>query len=179
MRAEIELYLLSLRHNGIPEGIYSKLPEGQKRMLEQRGGGFHLKPELRKKFKVALTGGAFDIVHIGHLHTLERSRELADVLVVAVATDETIERIKGRKPVHNVLYRTAMVGALKPVDLALSGGKDREETLRRVSPDLVVFGPDQTPFVKEGAYKIVKLGKLLSDEKGLYKTSRIIEELEL
>jgi len=172
MREAIELYLLSLRHMGIPESIYSKLPEGQKRMLEGREGKHWLRGEFRKQFRVALTGGAFDIVHMGHLNTLQRAKELADVLVAVVATDETIERMKGKKPVHNVLYRTAMVDALKPVDLALAGGKNREGMLGRVKPDFVVFGPDQKPFVKEREYKIVKLDKLISDEKGLYKTKK-------
>lgn len=179
MRTAIELYLLSLRHSGIPGNIYSKLAASHRRMLNLRAGRYSLKQEFRKKFRVALTGGAFDILHMGHLHTLQRARELADVLVVAVATDETIERIKGKKPVHSAHYRAKMVSALKPVDLAIVGGKRREDMLLRVQPDLVVFGPDQKRFVAGNGYRIVRLKNLLSDERGLYKTSRIIRELEL
>lgn len=173
-----ELYLLCVRRNGIPNRIFSSLPKNRQRMLERRGGKYWLKPAFRKQFKVALTGGAFDILHMGHLHTLERAKALADILIVAIATDGRIRQVKGRSPVHNAQYRAAMVEALKPVDIAIAGGKNREEMLARIQPDLVVFGPDQKPFVA-GKFKVVRLKKLLSDRKGLFKTSRIIRELEL
>ena len=49
--------------------------------------------DLEKK-KIVLAGGVFDIIHPGHIHTLNAAKALGDVLVVAIATDRTAEKMK-------------------------------------------------------------------------------------
>ena len=56
--------------------------------------------DLEKK-KIVLAGGVFDIIHPGHIHTLNAAKALGDVLVVAIATDSTAEKMKKRPPLHN------------------------------------------------------------------------------
>ena len=172
-----QLYILQVLGRGIDSRDYAGMPAGARKALEKRGAGYFLKPGERAKFTVALTGGAFDILHIGHLFTLERAKGLADLLVVVVARDETIRMRKKREPIHHEDYRRRMVEALKPVDLAIVGGSNALETVARVSPDLVVYGYDQKPFVKSGGFKSVKLRGHMQKHK--YKTSKIIRELEL
>ena len=51
--------------------------------------------------KIVLAGGVFDIIHPGHINTLNAAKKLGDVLVVVVATDKTAVKMKKRKPLHN------------------------------------------------------------------------------
>ena len=59
----------------------------------------------RTSLRVVLAGGVFDIIHPGHIHTLNSAKSLGDVLVVVVATDKTTEKIKKRTPLHNQKQR--------------------------------------------------------------------------
>ena len=173
----IQLYVLQALGRGIEPRDYLGLGKSAKNALEMREARYFLKQRERRKFTVALTGGAFDILHIGHLFTLEKAKALADVLVVVVARDETVRARKKREPIHKEEYRRRMVEALKPVDLAIVGSSSPLETVARVSPDIVVYGYDQKPFVKEGGFKAVTLRSHMQKHK--YKTSKIIRELEL
>ena len=51
--------------------------------------------------KIVLAGGVFDIIHPGHIHTLNAAKALGDMLVVVIATDKTAKKIKKRPPLHN------------------------------------------------------------------------------
>lgn len=100
--------------------------------------------EGRKRIKVVMTGGVFDILHVGHLATLEAAKRLGDVLVVVVARDETVRRLKGREPLNNERNRLKLVRALKPVDAALLGDpEDFYKTVELIRPDVIALGYDQ------------------------------------
>ncbi|MFH1095438.1 MAG: adenylyltransferase/cytidyltransferase family protein [Candidatus Micrarchaeota archaeon] len=121
-------------------------------------------PEQRRQFRVVLTGGVFDVIHPGHLHTLNEARKAGAnasgkpvVLVVVVSTDENVAKRKGREPLHSAAERSALVEALKPVDLAIVGVSRWQDTLARVAPDVVVFGYDQTPMPLPDEIKVVHL----------------------
>jgi len=170
------LYLLSVKENGISAGAASKLTRGERMLLEEKGGRLYLKASERARFKVALTGGVFDVLHIGHVLTLQKARELGDVLVVVVATNETVEKRKGKKPLHDAEYRRAMVSELKPVDIAIVGEADWMATFARVKPDVVAFGYDQKPIALPDGCRSAHLETVKVDP-ALAKTSRIIREL--
>ena len=57
--------------------------------------------------KIVLAGGVFDIIHPGHINTLNAAKKLGDVLVVVVATDKTAIKMKKRTPLHNCLLYTS------------------------------------------------------------------------
>jgi len=130
--------------------------------------------DMKKKKKVVLTGGVFDILHIGHLYTLEQAKKYGDFLVVVVGSDEHIIK-KGRKPIHSQEYRARMVAALKPVDAAVLGGKDPSKIVEKIRPDVIVYGYDQKPFLKPKGVKIVKLKKRVEEKR--FKTNKIIKRL--
>lgn len=96
-----------------------------------------------------LATGVFDILHLGHLHYLERSRELGDELVVIVATDNTVRRRK-HEPITPEKMRLELVQGLKPVDEAVLGrdGSDIYEIVTELRPDIITVGYDQ-PFEPE------------------------------
>ncbi len=133
--------------------------------------------EARKKgLRIGLAGGVFDVLHYGHVFTLNEAKKHCGFLVVVVASDEHIMK-KGRKPVHSQEYRAAMVNFLKPVDAVVLGGKDSDETVRKVKPDVIIYGYDQDAFLKPEEVEIVKLKEHVEPEK--LKSSRIIRELDL
>jgi cytidyltransferase-like protein len=171
-----KLFIMQLEQDGIEDSVYHFLPESEKKLLIEKEGRFYLRDEARRKLKVVLTGGAFDILHIGHLLTLSEARKYGDVLVVAVAKDEHINK-KGREPVHNQEYRKMMVGAMKPVDVAISGFDDPKKMLKLVDPQVIVYGYDQKEFLKPEGVQVVKLERKIDDTK--FKSGKILESLGL
>lgn len=66
--------------------------------------------------KIILTGGSWDLFHTGHLNVLKKAKELGDFLIVAVSTDELIEKYKGLAPIMNYDQRSSIIKELKCVD---------------------------------------------------------------
>ena len=119
--------------------------------------------------KVVLAGGVFDIIHPGHIHTLNAAKALGDVLVVAIATDKTAEKMKKRPPLHNQELRRELVSCLTMVDSAIVGHEnDIFETVKEIKPDIIVLGYDQVhqeKFIDNGCKRInldVKIVRLES-----------------
>jgi len=128
----------------------------------------------RAKIKVVMTGGVFDILHMGHLFTLTEAKKYGNFLVVVVARDEHISK-KGRNPIHSQEYRAKMVEALKPVDAVVLGEEDPGRLVELIKPEVIVYGYDQGEFLKPEGVKIVKLAEHIEPEK--CKTKKIIKEL--
>ena len=108
--------------------------------------------------KIVLAGGVFDIIHPGHIHTLNAAKALGGVLVVAVATDKTAEKMKKRSPLHNQELRRELVSSLSMVDKAIVGHEDDIfQTVKEVKPDIIVLGYDQVhqeKFISDGCKRI-------------------------
>ncbi len=112
----------------------------------------------RQSIRVVLAGGVFDIIHPGHIHTLESARRLGDVLVVVLATDSTAIRMKRRSPLHSAQQRRTLVGSLRMVDMAMVGSHESIfKTVEAVKPDVVALGYDQVhheKYISDGCRKI-------------------------
>ncbi|MFQ5475711.1 MAG: adenylyltransferase/cytidyltransferase family protein [Nitrosopumilus sp.] len=112
----------------------------------------------RSSLKVVLAGGVFDIIHPGHIYTLDAAKALGDVLVVVVATDNTSEKMKKRRPLHTQEQRQELVNSLSVVDLCLVGQEDDIfKTVNRVRPEIIALGYDQVhqeKFIIDGCKKI-------------------------
>jgi len=112
----------------------------------------------RSSLHVVLAGGVFDIIHPGHIHTLNAAKALGDVLVVVVATDNTSEKMKKRKPLHTQEQRQELVNSLSMVDLCLVGQEeDIFKTVDLVRPQIIALGYDQVhqeKFITDGCKKI-------------------------
>jgi len=67
--------------------------------------------------RIVLVGGVFDLLHIGHLHFLEKAKEAGDVLVVLLESDSSVKKKKGNnRPINIQADRATMLAALRPVD---------------------------------------------------------------
>ena len=161
----IEERLNNLQKNG--------LVEKDKKSLTELG---------RTSLKVVLAGGVFDIIHPGHIHTLNSAKLLGDVLVVVVATDKTAVKMKKRTPLHNQIHRQNLVNSLSMVDLTLIGHEDDIfKTVEMVKPEIIALGYDQIhqeKFITDGCRKLnlnVKVARLQSPNPEI-SSSKIEEE---
>jgi len=111
------------------------LVEQDKKTITDKGRG---------SLKVVLAGGVFDIIHPGHVYTLNEARRLGDILVVVIATDSTAVKMKRRKPLHSQEQRKLLVGCLSLVDAAVIGSdSDIFRTVDLIKPQIIALGYDQ------------------------------------
>lgn len=132
-----------------------------------------------------LAFGTFDILHPGHLSYLKQAKELGEKLVVIVATDNNVEKIKGKKPVNDEEHRKELVEALKIVDEAFVGFEDDMiKSVEKVKPDIVALGYDQYGSEESLKKKFdernikAKIVRLDSYKPELYKSSRIKDKVK-
>jgi rfaE bifunctional protein nucleotidyltransferase chain/domain len=94
--------------------------------------------------KIVFTNGCFDVLHPGHLDLLARARTLGDALVVAINSDKSVKRLKGReRPVFPENERGEILSALQDVDYVCTFDEDTPlETILKIRPDILVKGAD-------------------------------------
>jgi len=133
----------------IDECIANQLIKEDRKTLTELG---------RTSLKIVLAGGVFDIIHPGHIHTLKAAKDLGDVLVVAIATDKTAEKMKKRLPLHTQDQRKMLVDALSVVDVGIVGNEeDLFKTVDLIRPQIIALGYDQVhqeKFITEGCKRI-------------------------
>jgi len=102
--------------------------------------------ELEPKPVIAYVGSTMDIPHAGHVYLLEQAKSMCDFLVVALNTDEFVERFKGKRPIMPLEDRMRVIGAMRMVDLVVvnESGADSKPMLLKFNPDFIVVGDDYT-----------------------------------
>ncbi len=96
---------------------------------------------------VAFTNGCFDILHVGHLDSLERIKKKADVLIVALNSDASVRRLKGAgRPIVRAKERARLLAALEPVDFVTIFSEDTPlKVIQAIRPDVLAKGGDWKP----------------------------------
>jgi len=94
--------------------------------------------------KVVFTNGCFDLLHSGHIDLFRRARDLGDVLVVAINTDDSVSRVKGSaRPIVPERDRAELLAGLEMVDFVCFFDEDTPlEAILKVRPDVLVKGAD-------------------------------------
>jgi FAD synthetase len=144
----------------------------------------------KKARKIVLASGVFDLLHLGHVRFLEDAKKAGGAnakLIVIIAKDSTVERIKGKKPIMSEEQRRSLVESLKVVDEAVLGyeGLDIGEVLSKIKPDVIALGYDQAEMeaevktylvVHKAAIQIVRIGKF--GENTLDSSSKIKQKIK-
>ncbi len=136
----------------------------------------------RKRIVIA---GTFDILHPGHVYLISEASKLGEVIVI-IARDENVLRIKGHPVIVPEKQRLYMVQALKGVSKAILGnpGPDFINIIEELNPDILMLGPNQNIALesiqarlhqKELKTQVIRLEKLFV-EFPLNSTTQIIEK---
>jgi len=130
--------------------------------------------------KVVFTNGCYDILHPGHIRLLEAARSLGDVLILALNTDASVQRLKGpTRPLISEDRRAELAAALTAVDAVTFFDEDTpRELIAAVLPDILIKGADWAHFIAGREEVEAAGGQVLALplEPG-YSTTGILEEV--
>ncbi len=136
---------------------------------------------LHSKTKIMIFG-TFDILHKGHLNLFKQARKLSanPFLIVSVARDLNVKKIKGRKPLFTDRQRLAVIKKCPLADkVVLGGSKNYLPHIIKEEPQIIALGYDQRAYVKnlkvllaENGLK-VKISRLKAFYPKLYKSSLV------
>jgi rfaE bifunctional protein nucleotidyltransferase chain/domain len=130
--------------------------------------------------RVVFTNGCYDVLHPGHIRLLESARSLGDVLILALNTDASVQRLKGpTRPLISEDQRAELASALAAVDAVTFFGEDTpRELIAAVLPDVLIKGADWTHFIAGREEVEAAGGKVLALplEPG-YSTTGILEQV--
>ncbi len=124
--------------------LESFLKGGSKLISREGIDSFKARNETRK---IVFTNGCFDVLHQGHRKLLQEARELGDMLVVGLNSDDSIKRLKGaERPVNSVSQRIEALAALPSIDAVIIFEDDTPyELLQELRPNILVKGGDYKP----------------------------------
>jgi rfaE bifunctional protein nucleotidyltransferase chain/domain len=130
--------------------------------------------------KVVFTNGCYDLLHPGHIRLLEQARSLGDILILALNSDNSVQRLKGpSRPLISEMERVEVVSALAAVDAITIFDEDTpRELIASVLPDVLVKGADWAHWIA-GREEVEAAGgqvMALALEPG-YSTTGIVEEI--
>ena len=151
-------------------------------------GQFYTRQELiaaRAEWKragkiVVFTNGCYDLLHPGHVRLLEKARSLGDLLVLALNTDSSVQRLKGpARPLLPEQERAELAASLAAVDAVTLFDEDTpRELIAALLPDILVKGADWAHWIAGREEVEAAGGKVLALplEPG-YSTTGIVEEI--
>ena len=119
-------------------------PRARDAVLSRKVASAKVKRAQRAGERVVFTSGCFDLLHVGHVRSLEEAASYGDRLVVGVNSDASVKRLKGaERPIVPARQRAEMLAALHCVDWVLIfSGPTPRATLAALRPDVFAKGGD-------------------------------------
>ena len=114
------------------------------KLLSRDAAGHAVRGAQRRGESVVFTNGCFDVLHLGHVRSLEQARAFGDRLVVAVNSDASVRRLKGKgRPLVQARQRAEVLAALGCIDwVVLFGQTTPLALIRALRPDVLAKGGD-------------------------------------
>ena len=151
----------------------------------------NLRSDLKDK-RIVFCSGTFDLTHVGHVLFFEDCKKYGDYLVVAVAEDNAIRKLKGKnRPILNEHIRLKTVDSYKPVNYVLLNGITDEdhnseirEIMNRLNPDAYIINkdtfdiPGRRKMCAEQDVELVILDRYCPKEYEDISTTKIIEKIK-
>ena len=161
--------------------MHSPAPRARAKVLSRQEAIRAVRKARRRGERVVFTNGCFDVLHVGHVRSLEQARGLGDRLIVAVNSDASVRRLKGAgRPVVPARQRVEVLAALACVDWVVVFRDDTPRSLiRALRPDVLAKGGDWSLDAIIGAEDVRSWGGRvvrLRQVPGV-RTSRIVEKL--
>jgi glycerol-3-phosphate cytidylyltransferase len=135
----------------------------------------------RVRKKVVFTNGCFDLIHPGHVKYLKEAKQLGDVLVVGLNSDNSVKKLKGpSRPIISEIGRAEVLASLEPVDyVVIFSELSPERVIGEIKPDVHVKGGDyrkeelpEAKIVESYGGKVVIVKKF-----GDFSTSNLLEKI--
>jgi D-glycero-beta-D-manno-heptose 1-phosphate adenylyltransferase len=100
----------------------------------------------KEKRTVVLTNGCFDLLHVGHLRSLEEAKRLGDILVVGINSDKSVRKLKGKgRPIFDESERAEVLSSIRWVDwVVIFDGSKATDLILALKPDIHAKGTDYT-----------------------------------
>ena len=116
-----------------------------------------LKVWAKESKKIVFTNGCFDIIHQGHIDYLAKAKDLGDILIIGLNTDQSVSTIKGKnRPIQDQESRAIILASMQFVDaIVYFSDPTPYELISSIQPDILVKGADYKPEEIVG-YDIVK-----------------------
>ena len=122
-----------------------KIPKrARQKVLNLKQARRAIRSAHRRGGQVVFTNGCFDLLHLGHVRSLEEASRLGDHLVVAINSDASTRALKGKsRPILPARQRAETVAALACVDwVVVFRGRTPGNTIRTLRPDILAKGGD-------------------------------------
>lgn len=106
---------------------------------------YQMRSEWKKEGKtVVFTNGCFDILHVGHIRSIQAAAQLGDILIVGLNSDQSVRKLKGKgRPLLDETSRGRLVAALEGVDyVCFFDEPTADQVLRNLQPDIHAKGTD-------------------------------------
>ncbi|MCS7204915.1 MAG: D-glycero-beta-D-manno-heptose 1-phosphate adenylyltransferase [Leptospiraceae bacterium] len=132
--------------------------------------------------RIVFTNGCFDILHRGHVYYLAKAKELGDILIIGINSDESVRRLKGQnRPINTLQDRMFLLASLEFVDYVTFFSEETPiELIKVIQPHIHVKGGDyqkeqlpETPIVEQYGGNV----KIIPYVKG-YSTTNIITRMK-
>lgn len=141
----------------------------------------HIQKERNSGKKLIIVGGCFDILHAGHIEFLKKARELGDILIVLLESDEKIKTTKGSaRPINSQHYRASILSKFAEYIVCLpsfTNNEDYELLVKKIQPDIIAITSGthifdwERKYVKNSKAEIIEV---MSKKKN-YSTSNFLE----
>ena len=105
-----------------------------------------IQEEKQKGKRIVLANGCFDLIHVGHIRYLKESKKQGDILVVAINSDSSVQKLKGKgRPILNEKDRAEILSSFSFVDYITIFPEDNvENVLLSLKPHVHAKGSDYT-----------------------------------
>ena len=132
---------------------------------------------ISRNKKIVFTNGCFDILHAGHVQYLQKSKQLGDILIVGINSDQSIKKLKGKnRPINNLENRIILLQALQCVDYIISFNEDTPYNLiSELKPNILVKGADYQ--IEDVVGRDLVDQVILMDLKKGFSTTNIIKKI--
>lgn len=134
--------------------------------------------------KKVIAFGTFDILHKGHINFLEQAKKYGDYLIIVIARDKIVKKIKGKLPQSNEKKRLLAIKKTGLADKVIFGHlHDMYAAIKKYKPDVICLGYDQKAFVDKleerlfsFGMKDVRIVRLKAHKPRIYKSSKMAKK---
>ena len=113
------------------------------RIVNENQIGEVLEEQRFKNKRIVITGGCFDLIHLGHVKLLEKAKEKGDVLIVLLESDNSVKKLKGKnRPINNQDERAEVLSAISYIDIIVklkkvASNAEYDKLISQIKPHVI------------------------------------------